>query len=59
MSIRDEWIILDTNIWIFGLRRVPDIPACAEILHMVIHRSDHAMCQCFRAFLRRNGVFRR
>lgn len=32
MSIRDEWIILDTNIWIFGLRRVPDIPACAEIL---------------------------
>ena len=32
MSIQDEWIVLDTNIWIFGLRRVPDFPACAELL---------------------------
>ena len=32
MSIRDEWILLDTNIWIFGLRRVPDFPACTELL---------------------------
>jgi predicted nucleic acid-binding protein len=32
VSIRDEWIVLDTNIWIFGLRRVPDFPACAELL---------------------------
>ena len=32
MSIRDEWIILDTNVWIFGLRRIPDFPACAELL---------------------------
>jgi len=32
VSIRDEWIVLDTNVWIFGLRRVPDVPACAELL---------------------------
>jgi predicted nucleic acid-binding protein len=32
VSIRDEWIILDTNVWIFGLRRIPDFPACAELL---------------------------
>ena len=32
MSIPDEWIVLDTNIWIFGLRRVPDFPTCAELL---------------------------
>ena len=32
MSIRDDWIILDTNVWIFGLRRVPYLPACAELL---------------------------
>jgi len=32
VSIQDEWIILDTNIWIFGLRRVPEVFACAELL---------------------------
>jgi predicted nucleic acid-binding protein len=32
VSIQDEWIVLDTNIWIFGLRRVPSFPACAELL---------------------------
>ncbi len=32
MSIRDDWIILDTNVWIFGLRRIPHLPACAELL---------------------------
>ncbi len=32
MSILDEWIVFDTNIWIFGLRRVPNIPACAQLL---------------------------
>ena len=32
MSILDEWIIFDTNIWIFGLRRVRNIPACAQLL---------------------------
>jgi predicted nucleic acid-binding protein len=32
VSIRDEWTIFDTNVWIFGLRRSPDVPACAELL---------------------------
>ena len=32
MSIQDEWIVLDTNIWIFGLRCVPNFPACDELL---------------------------
>jgi predicted nucleic acid-binding protein len=32
VSIRDERIVLDTNIWIFGLRQTPEIPACAELL---------------------------
>jgi predicted nucleic acid-binding protein len=36
VSIRDEWILLDTNVWIFGLRRVPDFPACAELLENLI-----------------------
>lgn len=44
MSILDEWIVFDTNIWIFGLRRVPGIPACAQLLehlnllHVVLPR---------------------
>lgn len=32
MSIQDESIVLDTDIGIFGLRRVPDSTACAEIV---------------------------
>jgi predicted nucleic acid-binding protein len=32
VSIQDEWIVLDTNIWIFGLRRAPEFLACAELL---------------------------
>ena len=27
-----EWIVLDTNIWIFGLRNHPEFPACAKLL---------------------------
>lgn len=32
MSFRDEWIVLDTSIWIFGLRRTPEFLACADLL---------------------------
>lgn len=32
MSISDEWVVLDTNIWIFGFRDQPDRPACAPLL---------------------------
>lgn len=32
MTIRDEKVILDTNVWIFGLRRHPELPSCALLL---------------------------
>ena len=32
MTIRDERSVLDTNVWIFGLRRSPTFPACASLL---------------------------
>lgn len=32
MSIDDEWIVFDTNIWIFGLRQQEDQPACQQLL---------------------------
>lgn len=32
MSIGSDWVVLDTNIWIFGLRNQPDRPACAQLL---------------------------
>lgn len=32
MTIGRNWVVLDTNIWIFGLRNQPDQPACTHIL---------------------------
>lgn len=32
MSVRDEWVVLDTNIWIFGLRNMPEFSTCTELL---------------------------
>lgn len=32
MTIRDKRVILDTNVWIFGLRRHPQLPSCAFLL---------------------------
>jgi hypothetical protein len=32
MSINNEWIVFDTNIWIFGLRNQADRPACYRLL---------------------------
>ena len=32
MNIETDWVILDTNVWIFGLRNQPDRPACAQHL---------------------------
>ncbi len=32
MTIGPDWVVLDTNIWIFGLRRQPEQPACAQVL---------------------------
>jgi predicted nucleic acid-binding protein len=35
MTIADDWIALDTNIFIFGLREDPHFPACAELLERI------------------------
>jgi predicted nucleic acid-binding protein len=32
MTIPDERVVLDTNVWIFGLRHHPELPACALLL---------------------------
>jgi hypothetical protein len=32
MTIEREWIVLDTNVWVFGLRNVPERPACFRLL---------------------------
>ena len=32
MTIGPEWVVFDTNIWIFGLRQQPEQPACAQVL---------------------------
>ena len=32
MSTGPNWVVLDTNIWIFGLRHQPEQPACAQVL---------------------------
>jgi len=32
MTIGRDWVVLDTNVWIFGLRYQPDQPACAQVL---------------------------
>ena len=37
MTIGPEWVVLDTNVWIFGLRDQPDRPACIQILQR-LHR---------------------
>ena len=35
MTIPHERWLLDTNIWVFGLRRNNDFPACAELLNRI------------------------
>ncbi len=32
MTIGPEWVVWDTNIWIFGLRHQPEQLACAQVL---------------------------
>lgn len=32
MTIADDWVVFDTNIFIFGVREDPRFPACAELL---------------------------
>ena len=35
MTIGPDWVVFDTNIWIFGLRHQPEQPACAQVLKHV------------------------
>jgi predicted nucleic acid-binding protein len=35
MTIFDEWISFDTNIYIFGIRENPNFPACIELLERI------------------------
>jgi hypothetical protein len=35
MTIADEWVVFDTNIYIFGVREDPNFPACAELLDRI------------------------
>lgn len=35
MTICDDWIVFDTNIYIFGIRENPRFPACAELLERI------------------------
>jgi predicted nucleic acid-binding protein len=37
MTIEPEWVVLDTNVWIFGLRNQPERPACIQVLRC-LHR---------------------
>jgi hypothetical protein len=32
MTIGHDWLVLDTNVWIFGLREQSDPPACDQLL---------------------------
>jgi len=32
MTMAHSWVVLDTNIWIFGLREDPERPACMRVL---------------------------
>jgi len=32
VTIHNKRVVLDTNIWVFGLRHHPQVPACARLL---------------------------
>jgi len=35
MTIADDWVSFDTNIYIFGIREDPNFPACVELLERI------------------------
>lgn len=35
MTIGHDWLVLDTNVWIFGIREQPDQPACDQLLRQL------------------------
>jgi|SRR5581483_8396582 predicted nucleic acid-binding protein len=32
MTTGHNWVVLDTNVWIFGFRNQPEHPACSQVL---------------------------
>ena len=48
MTIPHERWLLDTNIWVFGLRRSTEFPACAELLDHIGSFSIIIPLQLFR-----------
>jgi hypothetical protein len=71
MTIGRDWVVLDTNVWIFGLRHQPDQPACAQVLRRLpqlrvkiprqvllelrANLSDEEMREFFRLLNRHSG----
>jgi hypothetical protein len=35
MTIGHDWLVLDTNVWIFGLREQSEQPACQQLLRQL------------------------
>jgi len=35
MTIEHDWLVVDTNVWIFGLREQSEQPACQQLLRQV------------------------
>jgi hypothetical protein len=48
MTILDDWISLDTNIYIFGIREDPKFPACVELLERIGELYVHLPRQIIR-----------
>ncbi len=45
MTIAAERVVLDTNVWIFGLRQQPERPACARLLRSLHRLTVHVLRQ--------------
>jgi predicted nucleic acid-binding protein len=41
MTIRTDRLVLDTNVWLFGLRDDPERPACFQLLRRLPHLHVH------------------
>lgn len=48
MTIRDEKVVLDTNVWVFGLRRHPEFPASILLLERLNQLQVILPCQVLR-----------
>jgi len=48
MTIVDDWVAFDTNIYIFGVRKNPKFPACVELLERIGELHVHIPRQIIR-----------